>query len=139
MVCLLVCLFVQFCLFLVFADRRDHVIPFFVHANILPLTFLYCESVSSLKKTSSVHSYNTHSSTSANFYVEITRPQMYRRSFAQFGVKLWNRIPRGLRNLPKKVFKREIRRLLLDILADENDYIETPIVTQKLGQAKLSL
>ena len=29
-----------------FADRRDHAIPFFVDANILPLSFLYYEYVS---------------------------------------------------------------------------------------------
>ena len=29
-----------------FADRRDHAIPFFVDANLLPLSFLYYEYVS---------------------------------------------------------------------------------------------
>ena len=29
-----------------FADRRDHAIPFLVHANILPLSFLYYEYAS---------------------------------------------------------------------------------------------
>ena len=49
---------------------------------------------------------------------------------------MWKEIPRGLRNLPKKEFKREIRWLLLDILVKENDYIETPIIIQKVGLAK---
>ena len=57
-----------------FADRRDHSIPFFVDANILPLSFLYYEHVSNLlhdinnnnaplkilklfQKTSSTHAY----------------------------------------------------------------------------------
>ena len=31
-----------------FADRRDQAIPFFVDANILPLSFLYYECVSNL-------------------------------------------------------------------------------------------
>ena len=31
-----------------FADRRDHAIPFFVDANLLPLSFLYYEYVSNL-------------------------------------------------------------------------------------------
>ena len=36
-------------------------------------------------------------------------------------------IPCSLRDwLPKKEFKREIRRLLLDILVQESDYIDTP-------------
>ena len=53
---------------------------------------------------------------------------MHKRSFSRFGVKLWNKIPCSLRNLAKKEFKREIRRLLLDILVKENDHIETLII-----------
>ena len=90
-----------------FADRRDHAIPFFVDANLLPLSFLYYEYVSNLMhninknkaplktqklfpKTSSVHKYNTRSSTSGNFYVQSTRLEIHKRSFSRFGVKLWN-------------------------------------------------
>ena len=68
---------------LFFADVRDHAIPLFLEANVLPITFLYHECVASLmydinsnnapinmlhlfKETSSVHSYNTRSSTSGN-------------------------------------------------------------------------
>ena len=43
-------------------------------------------------------------------------------------INLWNEILCSLRNLRKKEFKREVRRLLLDILVQENDYIETPIL-----------
>lgn len=39
-------------------------------------------------------------------------------------------------NLPKKEFKREIRRLLLDILVNENYYLETPIIIHKVGLSK---
>ena len=46
---------------------------------------------------------------------------------SRFGVKLWNETPCSLRNLPKKEFKREIRRILIDILAKEHDHIETSI------------
>ena len=46
-----------------------------------------------------------------------------KRSFSRFGVKLRNEIQCNLRNLPNKEFKREIRRLRLDILVKENDYI----------------
>ena len=116
-----------------FADRHDHAIPFLVYANILPLSFLYYEYVSNFmydinnnnaplnilklfQKTSSIHTYNTRSSTSGNFYVESTRLEIHKHSFSRFGVKLWNKIPCSLRNLPKKEFKREIRRLLRDIL-----------------------
>ena len=33
---------------LYFADWHDHVIPLFLEANVLPITFLYYESVSTL-------------------------------------------------------------------------------------------
>ena len=49
---------------------------------------------------------------------------------------LWNEILCSLRNLPKKEFKREVRRRLLDILVQENDYIETPIILKKVRLAK---
>jgi len=126
-----------------FADGRDHAIPFLIIANILPLSFLYYEYVSSLmhdinntnapltilkliQKMSSVHTYNTRSSNTGKFYVQSTRLEVLKRSLSRFGGKLWNEIPCSLGNLPKKEFKREIRRLLLDISVKENDYIETP-------------
>jgi len=73
-----------------FADVRDHAIPLFLEANVLSITFLYHECVASLmhdinsnnaainmlhlfKETSSVHSYNTRSSTSGNLYVQNSR------------------------------------------------------------------
>ena len=118
-----------------FADRRDHAIPFFVDANLLPLSFLYYEYVSNLMhninknkaplntqklfpKTSSVHTYKTRSSTSGNFYVQSTRLEIHKRSFFQIWRKTveLNEIPCSL------------RRLLLDILVRENHYIETPII-----------
>ena len=106
--------------------------------------FLYYEYVSSLmhdinninaplnilkliQKMSSIHTYSTRSSNTGKFYVQSTRLEIHKRSLSRFGGKLWNETPCSLGNLPKKEFKREIRRLLLDIiLVKENDYIETP-------------
>ena len=48
-------------------------------------------------------------------------------------INLWNEILSSLRNLPTKEFKREV---LLDILVQENDYIETPIIIKKVRLAK---
>ena len=128
-----------------FADRRDHAIPFFVDANILPLSFLYYEFVSNFmhdinnnnaplnilklfQKTSSMHTYNTRSSTCGNFYVQSTRLEIHKRSFSRFGVNCGIRYRVACETYPKKEFKREIRRLLLDILVEENDHIETLII-----------
>ena len=42
-----------------------------------------------------------------------------------------------MRSLPKKEFKREIRRLRLDILVKENDYMDwNTFIIQKVGVAK---
>ena len=54
------------------------------------------------KETSSVHSYNTRSSTSGNLYVQNSRLEMLRRSFSRLGVRLWNEIPCHMRVLQKK-------------------------------------
>ena len=73
-----------------FAKKNEHTFPLFINATILPLNFLYYKTLSELmhdvssdsdpinirnlfKKTSSVHSYNTPSSTSENFYIKASR------------------------------------------------------------------
>ena len=115
---------------LYFADWHDPAIPLFLEANVLPITFLYYESVSTLMedinnnkaltnmlklfhKTSSIHSYNTRSSMSEKFYVKSSRLEIQNNSFSRLGVKLWNEIPRYITDLPKKTFKRVLRKLLL--------------------------
>ena len=88
--------------FLFLADVRDHTIPLFLEANVLSITFLYHECLSSLMYDinrnnaqinmvhSSIHSYNTRSSTSGNLYVQKSRLEMQKRSFSRLGVRLWN-------------------------------------------------
>ena len=90
-----------------FVHSRAHAIPLFIDANVLPLAFLYYESVSNLmhvvsnnntplnilnffQKLSVVHSCNTRSSTSGKFYVQSSRLEIQKRSFSRFSVKLWN-------------------------------------------------
>ena len=87
-----------------FADWHDHAIPLFLEANVLPITFLYYESVSALmhdannnkapvnmsnlfQKTSNIHSCNTRSSTSGKFYVKISRLEIQNNSFFSAGSK----------------------------------------------------
>ena len=75
------------------------------------------------QKTSNIHSFNTRSSTSGKFYVKSSRLEIQNNSFSRPGVKLWNKIPRYITDLPKKAFKRVLRKLLFDISKKENDYI----------------
>ena len=83
------------------------------------------------QKTSNIHSYNTRSPTSGKFYVKSSRLEIQNNS--RFGVKLWNEIPSYITNLPKKAFKRVLRKLLFDILEMEDDSIEIPLIIKKLG------
>ena len=127
--------------FLYFADWHDHVVPLFLEVNVLP----YYESVSTsmldinndkaqanmlniLQKMSNIHSYNTRSSTSGKFYVKSSRLEIQNNSSSLLGVKLWNKIPRCITDLPKKAFKRVLRKLLFDILEKVDDYIKIPMI-----------
>ena len=83
------------------------------------------------QKTSNIHSYNTRSSSSGKFYVKNLRLKIQNKSFSRFGVKLWNKIPSYISDLPKKVFKRALHKLLFDILEKEDNYIQIPMIIEK--------
>lgn len=76
--------------FIFSAKRNEHAIPFFTDTNILPVHFLYYEEICCLMHdirnqkapsklqnlfidNSRIHSYNTRSSTSRNFYIKSSR------------------------------------------------------------------
>ena len=122
-----------------FADRCDHAIPLFLHAKVLPIHFLYYKLLaetmhdvnndvipSQLKDlfipTAKIHSYNTRSSVSNNFYIKKSKLEIERNSFSRIGAKLWNEIPIKYRTLPKPIFKRKIRMILFNILKSEDSY-----------------
>ena len=82
-----------------FMDIREHAIPLFIDADILPVTFMYYKSVASLmhdiminnnnslpnllnlfEKTSTIHSFNTRSSTSSKFYVKSSKLEIHKTS-----------------------------------------------------------
>ena len=124
-----------------FTKKNEHTIPLFINAKILPLNFLYYKTLSELMhdvstasapinirnlftKTSSVHSYNTRSSASENFYIKASRLEIQKNAFSRMGAKLWNEIPSSLRELPKKSFKLRIKNKLLSVLEDENSFFE---------------
>ena len=79
-----------------FAKKNEHTIPLFIKAKLLPLNFLYYKTLSELMhdvsatyapinirnlftKTSSVHCYNTRSSTSDNFYIKSSRLEIQKK------------------------------------------------------------
>ena len=135
--------------FMCFADRCDHAIPLFLRAQTLPIHFLYYKLLaetmhdvsndvipSQLKDlfipTVKIHSYNTRSSVSDNFYIKKSNLEVKRKSFSVIGAKLWNEIPTKLRTLPKLIFKRKIRMILFNILESEDSYEDLESIISKV-------
>ena len=122
--------------FIYFSDHNELAIPLFVDAYILPLKFVHYESIANLmfdvrnrtapsniqdlfQAISNVHSYNTHSSASNNFYTKPSRLSVQANSFSRIGVKVWNAIPQALRNLSKNALKRKLKQILIIILGSQ--------------------
>ena len=134
--------------FMYFSKRNKHTIPLFINAKFLPLNFLYYKTLSELmhdvstasapinirnlfKKTSSVHSYNTSSSTSDKFFIKPSRLETQKHAISRIGAKLWNEMPNSLRELPKKSFKIRIKNKLLSVLENEDSFTEVHKIISK--------
>ena len=115
--------------FIYFSERNQHMIPLFTDAGVLPLKFLYYELLANLmfeirhinapgniqdlfQDISDIHSYNTRSSASNNFYTQSSRLSIQVISFSRTGTKIWNEMSMSIRKLPKNVFKRKIKKIL---------------------------
>lgn len=113
------------------------------------LKFVYYESIASLmfdvwnrtapsniqdlfQDISKVHSYNTRSSASNDFYTKPSRLSVQVNSFSRIGVKVWNAIPQALRNLSKNAFKRKLKQILFNILGSQDSYIDSSEIIQKV-------
>ena len=97
-----------------FTDIREHAIPLFIDADILPVSFMYYKTVASLmhdinSNNSPTNLFNLFSfipynwlSTSGNFHVKSSKLEIHKNSLSRFGVKLWNKIPCHITDLPQK-------------------------------------
>ena len=136
--------------FIHFSDRRDHAIPLFVNAHILPINFMHYKLLaeamhdvsndlvpSNLKDlfvpTAKIHSHNTRASVSKNFYIQISNTEIQRKSVSRIGAKLWNETPTKLRALPKATFKKRIQMILLKILENEDSYKDVEFIISKVN------
>ena len=136
--------------FIYFSDRRDHAIPLFLNAHILPINFMHYKLLaetmhdvsndlvpSNLKDlfvpTAKIHFYNTRASTSNNFYIQKSNTEIKRKSFSRIGAKLWNEIPTKLRALPKATFKKKMKMILLNILENEDSYKDLESIISKVN------
>jgi len=91
--------------FIYFSERNQHTIPLFIDASVLPLKFLYYELLANLlfeirhrnalgniqdlfQDISDIHSYNTRSSVTHNFYTQRARLSIQVNSFSRIGTKI---------------------------------------------------
>ena len=89
--------------FIYFSERSQRAIPLFTDAGVLPLKFLYYEHLANLlfeirhnnapgniqdlfQNISDIHSYNTRSSASNNFYTQSSRLSIQVNSFSRIGI-----------------------------------------------------
>ena len=132
-----------------FTDRREHAIPLFAKAKILPVTFLYYEAVSKLMfdvhnqsapinilklftKISHIHTYNTRSSKSQFFSTKYSRLNLQKKAFSRVGVKIWNKIPNEFKTLSKDSFNKKMKTTLFQILDSEDSYLDVENIPSKL-------
>ena len=50
------------------------------------------------------------------------------------GIRLWNEIPCHMRVLPKNTFKKVLRTSPINILQNEDDYIQITVIIKKVGE-----
>ena len=81
-----------------FIDIREHVIPLFIDADTLPVTFMYYKTTANL-----MHNINNNNSPpgTCHFHIKL-KAGIHKNSLSRFGVKFWNEIPCHIRDLPKK-------------------------------------
>jgi hypothetical protein len=55
------------------------------------------------------------------------------------GVKIWNCLPRSIRNLNKSTFKKKCKRMLLEILNTCDDYVDLAYIIMQTASTVLNL
>jgi len=118
-----------------FVNFGENVIPLFIAENIIPINFLYFESITNLMydvscanapenicnlfmSINKIHPCNTQASTSINLFINSTRTNIQKQSFSFVGVHIWNQIPQNIRNSSKRIFKKAIKEHLFNYLSD---------------------
>ena len=82
-----------------------------------------------------IHNYKTRFSSKGNYYVKFSRLNKQKDSLSRIGTKIWNSIPLYLRKLPKLSFKKTLHAKLLQILSDEDDYVDLSTLITKIAQS----
>ena len=121
--------------------------PFFVNSKVLPLSFLYYQSVLNLmhdiderntpinilnlfSRTSNSHHYSTRSSTSQNFYIK-NLDLIYKRMRSLMLAQRY-RMSNSFKNISRKTFRKKLKGKLSNILKTEDNYIDNDKIFARL-------
>ena len=94
--------------------------------------------LTSVTKANSKHKHETRFSSSGNYYVQTSRLNLNQDSFSRSGAELWNAIPNEFRQLSKGALKK-IHDFLFSIMEAEDDYVEVPILLEKMANSASSM
>ena len=86
---------------------------FDIHNNNAPTNIMRL-----FTKTSNIHIRMLHAHQHHN--TKNSRLNVLKNAFSSVGVKTWNEIPYELKKLSKKLFKKELKKSLLEILKTED-------------------
>ena len=95
-----------------------------IHTNSAP-----SKIVKLFSQTSSIHEYNTRSSSKNNMYIKKFYLEKLRQAVPIFGAKVWNE---RMRDMSKKVFKRKLISVLFEILKAKDDYLDATMITREI-------
>ena len=121
--------------------------PFFVNSKVLPLIFLYYQSVLNLmhdiderntpinilnlfSRTSNSHHYSTRSSTSQNFCIK-NLDLIYKRMRSLMLAQRY-RMSNSFKNISRKTFRKKLKGKLSNILKTEDNYIDNDKILARL-------
>ena len=64
--------------------------------------------------------------------IKASNPELQKITFSRIGARLWNEIPRNLRELSRKSIKARIKNELLSMLDKENAFLQIHEIIHKL-------
>ena len=136
-----------------FKGNKEHAIPLFISLNVLPVNMIYFKSVCNLMydvsnntcplaisdyfvRSRNIHTHNTRHNASNDFCIEHSKLNKLNASFVRSGVKIWNNIPKSVREVGKKYFNKMLHKSLLIILELEDDYVDVSVITKLIAKIK---
>ena len=111
-----------------FSKSKEHIVPFFLKSNCLPLPDLFFRDCNYLLydinrqtaqisilnqfvKTSQIYNYRTRS-VSSEFYVKFSRTDKMYAFFSRIAAQIWTSIPYSIKLLKRSSFRKKIKELL---------------------------